>query len=413
MFHMHDPLAALYLAVIQSPEDHTVRLAYADALDEMGNGSNTARAEFIRSQITQATLPQEAPPHAELRDRCRKLFEEHWQTWWLPVCESAGLPLPQPESRHNGDQGEEPHGDTRPAGWPYTPDNAEPTTLNLAGTGLSFRFVAGFPEEVRFRTFESPDDCPALVHRWGDAMPLVRLRFQSRPTPVDWQAIDGPHLKQLASLTFERLPPETATCVAGSRNLHSLKHLSIHLNGADSTAIRMIAQSRVQDRLQSLHFTNRLPPAAIHELAVHCRACRLEELDLALGTPTERGGAMGQLVTDVIQVLGRVLSFPTARTDWQEYGPALETLAAAPWLRTIRRLRVTLGGFQQMFGPIGNLLHGTEEHEANLIPDSAFIALLNGLNIHLLERLVLPGAVMRRSLREEIGSRLGDRVTFG
>ncbi len=48
---MPTTLEALHRAVVASPEDRTVRLAYADSLDEAGDAAASSRAEFIRAQI--------------------------------------------------------------------------------------------------------------------------------------------------------------------------------------------------------------------------------------------------------------------------------------------------------------------------------------------------------------------------
>lgn len=47
-------LTGLYAAILRDPEDDTVRLAYADALDEAGE--DPARAEFIRVQVELARI---------------------------------------------------------------------------------------------------------------------------------------------------------------------------------------------------------------------------------------------------------------------------------------------------------------------------------------------------------------------
>lgn len=407
-------LEALHRAVVANPEDHTVRLVYADALDEAGGKSDAARAEFIRSQIELATRPEGDPTAADIAARCRKLFEEHWLGWWRPVCLASSLPPPHTPSRRLRDRIVQALGEAHPAGWPYFRSGTDPTTINLSGTGMSIRFAAGFPEEVRFLSTEGSVGGPGLPHHWGDAMPLVRLAFSSAITPIEWQQIEGPHLDRLSSLTFDRVLPDTTMLVALSPHLAALKHLSINPYEANPDAIRLIVQSPVWRGLRSLHFTGRLPPAAVHELAAQCRLEQLEALDLILGNPVDLGGgAVGQLLTDVVRVVARVFAFPTAATQWHEYGPALEALAASPWVRNLRRLSITLGGAQRLLGMLGDRLYGTAERGADLIPDSAFHALVGGLNLDTLERLVLPAAVMGPSVREELTTRLGSRVAFG
>src|SRR6476646_8319259 len=91
---MSSTLEALHRAVIADPADRTVRLVYADALDETGLPEHVTRAEFIRSQIALEAAPEQNARHAILATRRDVLFEEHWLEWWRPVCEAAELPLP-------------------------------------------------------------------------------------------------------------------------------------------------------------------------------------------------------------------------------------------------------------------------------------------------------------------------------
>ncbi|MBM3982812.1 MAG: TIGR02996 domain-containing protein, partial [Planctomycetes bacterium] len=87
-------LAALEAAIIDAPTDRTVRLVYADALDESGAPGAAARAEFVRAQIEIEALPETDFRRASLVGRCDELFAEHWDDWWRPVCTAVGLPEP-------------------------------------------------------------------------------------------------------------------------------------------------------------------------------------------------------------------------------------------------------------------------------------------------------------------------------
>ncbi len=67
---------ALYRAVLESPDDDTLRLIYADALEEEGDAR---RAAFVRAQVEFAHLPDFDPArvHARYHDR-EKMFGARW-----------------------------------------------------------------------------------------------------------------------------------------------------------------------------------------------------------------------------------------------------------------------------------------------------------------------------------------------
>jgi uncharacterized protein (TIGR02996 family) len=70
--------AALLKAVLAAPDDDLPRLVYADWLDENGDPS---RAEFIRTQIELAKLPDHDPRYRALEDREHELLSEHEPGW--------------------------------------------------------------------------------------------------------------------------------------------------------------------------------------------------------------------------------------------------------------------------------------------------------------------------------------------
>ena len=76
--------AALLAAVIAAPEDDLPRLVYADWLDERGEGSDAARAEYIRLGVEYArTSPEmtDAANRAALK-RLEELFATHGAAWF-------------------------------------------------------------------------------------------------------------------------------------------------------------------------------------------------------------------------------------------------------------------------------------------------------------------------------------------
>jgi uncharacterized protein (TIGR02996 family) len=68
-------------AILNDPEDDTVRLIYADWLEERGD----PRGEFIRVQCRLPGLPAGHPERAELKGRERELLRRHAGEWSQPV----------------------------------------------------------------------------------------------------------------------------------------------------------------------------------------------------------------------------------------------------------------------------------------------------------------------------------------
>ena len=235
---MSSTLEALNRAVIETPADRTVRLVYADALDETGGAADAARAAFIRAQIEAENTPREERRFVELVIQANELFEEYWLAWWRPVARDAGLPEPHVPGRRVRDRLVRAlrRRRRRPRNWPYSHITSE-TTVHLAEYGVSFRFAGGFPEEVWFEHFATPEDGPELLHNWGDAIPLTRLVFSSNLTAVEWERVNGPHLARLVDLTFERLSAEVAAAVRAAK-LTKLTRLSANPAGASGEAIR-------------------------------------------------------------------------------------------------------------------------------------------------------------------------------
>ena len=108
------------------------------------------------------------------------------------------------------------------------------------------------------------------------------------------------------------------------------------------------------------------------------------------------------------------VAFPAANVPrWTEYGPAFESLAAAPWIRRLRNLRIQSGHHGGLFGLLGErLFGGADAPPAEVIPDAAVLTLAAAVSTDKLERLVLPAAVINLPVRESLISRLKDRVAF-
>ncbi len=406
---MTDTLNSLRRAVINCPSDRTVRLVYADALEETAEPAHRARADFIRAQIELETTT-EGDRAEELRETCARLFEANWLAWWTPVAEAAGLPPPHRPGRRIRDRIARVGGTgqrRRPANWPYT-ISAEDSTIHLAEHGLSFVFRAGFPEEVQFHNFEAPEGEPPLIHRWGDQIPLTRLAFESYLDAAEWQRIDGPHLARLGDLAIEWPMPEAAELVATSANLANVTRLAVNPVRSDPDAIRPLIARPTWSSLRSLHFTGRLSPEGVRAVAAGCTLECLEELEVGIGNPSFLGNPGFEAAGAIVRAIARAVAHPVEATPrWAQFGPALEALAAAEWVRQLRVLRITTGRGSGLLSLISDRLQGQSQ---DVIPDAAVLSLADGVRSDKLERLVLPAAILSPTVREELKGRMGARV---
>jgi uncharacterized protein (TIGR02996 family) len=412
-YTMSNTLDALHRAVIENPADRTVRLVYADALEEIGGPAQLARAEFIRTQLELETLDDDSDQHGQLRSRARELFESNWFSWWAPIAEAAKLPYPHvPGKRRRDPPTPGVRRPRRKANWPYSHTTAD-TTVELAEYGLSFKFVGGFPEEVRFRNFDDPEGGPVLVHQWSEAIPLSRLAFTFYISAGQWERVDGPHLSRLCGLTFEALLTDVAQRLASSQHLAALTHLSANIQGSDPAAIRALVSRPPWTGLRILDLSGRVSVEGVHALARSNTLGHLEELNLSLGNPGILTGPAGELISSLLQAFAQFLEFPGGRGPaWTEFGPALEALAANVWVRRLRVLRIVSGHHTGLFGRLrGRLSSGTAD-EVEPIPNSAVLALASAVSTHKLERLVLSAPIIGPSIREELTSQLGPRVAF-
>jgi uncharacterized protein (TIGR02996 family) len=73
---------ALLAAIAANPDDDTVRLAYADFLEERGGEVNAARAEYIRIQCERASGRGDRERRTMLLKRSMQLFQEFARAWF-------------------------------------------------------------------------------------------------------------------------------------------------------------------------------------------------------------------------------------------------------------------------------------------------------------------------------------------
>jgi uncharacterized protein (TIGR02996 family) len=79
--------------ICEHPADDTLRLIYADWLEEHGSEEAQARAQFIRLQIARAPLSRDSPQFDELLGKEKPLRRSYGSLWWsrLPKLKGIGL----------------------------------------------------------------------------------------------------------------------------------------------------------------------------------------------------------------------------------------------------------------------------------------------------------------------------------
>ncbi|WP_439626439.1 TIGR02996 domain-containing protein [Gemmata sp.] len=226
-----DDERALLAAIVADPADDTVRLAYADCIEERGNAP---RAAFIRTQIEAEHHHIDSPRRAALAQRARELFSAQWIEWWTEVCEALGfvVPVPRPTTRF-GRLADAAGFRTRP-GSPYTAiagasDLFIYQSIYRPGHTQGFHRATwrrGFPEDVNFTAHHyRPGRAGPLLTRWTTAAPLTAIQGVQPLKDDHWS--DGPHLCGVRSLVLQDPDAACVRAVFQSQRLHRLSELEI------------------------------------------------------------------------------------------------------------------------------------------------------------------------------------------
>jgi uncharacterized protein (TIGR02996 family) len=413
---MEDTLAALHAAVIDAPADRTVRLVYADALDECGAHSDVARAEFIRAQVALESMAEDSPERAALVARCRELFAGNWIDWWRPVCATMGLPEPHVPGRGVRERMKRfVRRDRREPGEPYGP-HPPACSINCDDYGFTAQFIGGFPELLYVHRF-TLDTLTGLIGTWFSAAPFCRLRVAGRLSEFEWDALDGPHLVKLTELVIDELTADIAAVVTRSPHLKplaALRALPLHPRADE---VRMLVHNPTWAGLRSLTLTGVSTPEAVAALAEHSTLEELEELTFGISEVPELppapaiGGPVGFMVAQLWQQVAATLPHPPGPIRWPDYWPALLALARSPVLPRLRRLRILDAD------PVANTLTGlfrlldAPDPDA-ILSDECVLAVADALDPHKLERLELPAARLTPACREELTRRLSARAAL-
>jgi uncharacterized protein (TIGR02996 family) len=265
---------AFLKAIIDTPEDDTPRLVYADFLDERGD----PRGEFIRVQCELARLPDDDPRRLELEARERGLLKEHKEEWVGPMLRLLGGSelVAHVEFRRGFVWG-----------------------LTIGASDFLLRaenLFRGTPLQ-HARICMGPEAISALA-----ASPwLARLTSLSLES-CDLQAsdihplADSPFLTSVTTLDLyeNQIGSRGLRALAASPHLHQLRELRLGGNGITSAGLRALAASPLLGRLTHLDlFYNRVGTAGVVALANSPHAASL--LSLGLGG-NEMGNVGGRVL---------------------------------------------------------------------------------------------------------------------
>jgi uncharacterized protein (TIGR02996 family) len=296
---------ALLQSIFDNPEDDSVRLIYADWLEENGQPE---RADFIRIQIELAKAGLSKERQGELRSREQALLETHRQKWdeELPAdlrsgFYERGLPLYRGARRPTFGL---------PGGWII------PEDLVWLGTGPSFDSRVAAVDSVlaelrrhnanglRIDSFFCPNYGKRprrwLAHLLAGLPPGLRgldigPHFQSPEEEADFEVLaNAPNLSELTTLLVRAswATPATVRALAYSPFLRGLTTLRLKLDGyiwegreAMNEGVAILASSsnlRSVRRLSLIAASAGLGPLGAWGLLTSEHLDQVEELELSL-----------------------------------------------------------------------------------------------------------------------------------
>ena len=249
---------ALLAAVCADPEDDTVRLAYADWLDERGDPASTDRAAFIRVQIEAARELTTLTGFARVDEEEGQLWDEadRRRYGYSPPTVRVGRRKPQPVPPTAWDRGQELQ-DRYEEQWlgPFLVWLRRYSDSSMEGVYVGFRrgflhrftmTVEGFRKHAKNVFASAPVRelwFPELGDQYGrlaDCTQLARVRSldlrDAHTTPGEWggyeELLVSPHLSELRVLTAEAAgesgpEPPGLRALLGKHHLRKLETLTV------------------------------------------------------------------------------------------------------------------------------------------------------------------------------------------
>jgi uncharacterized protein (TIGR02996 family) len=230
-------------AILETPDDDTPRLVYADWLDDNDQGH---RAEFIRIQCRLDRMDEFDPERLALEQREADLLAVHGESWKPPVPSWVHLKHGHPFRRGFLEQA-----------------SSTATDFLKRGAGL---FAVTPVSQLQIRNLRDKmaqlAASPLLAHVPG-------LNFhESDLSPAELDTLGAsPHLGNLRELAlgWTRLSGATASSLAGWPILSRLRRLT--LAAGDAEALEELTRSRCLTALRRLNWSGPAGPAGLRGLA--------------------------------------------------------------------------------------------------------------------------------------------------
>jgi uncharacterized protein (TIGR02996 family) len=276
---------ALLQAICADPDNVTLRLIYADWLEEHGDA---ARAEFIRVQCQLAELEKEDDQWPALKERELQLLNRHGAQWLLPE---------------------------------WLEVTHEPRVT----------FRRGFVETASIRNGPSPIQ---LAH-WYESTPLRVLQVSS---PTTWSELaDRPEVQRLRGLQLRSIEISTQGMrqLCGAR-FTALAELGIVLGRLGASEIEILASSDLGHRLETLNLSENsgMGGIGLEFLANSRQFSRIQRLDL-------QGNKVGDSAVRALAASPHWSSLAHLNIgNCDVTGEGVEALASSPRCSGLQRLRL-------------------------------------------------------------------------
>jgi uncharacterized protein (TIGR02996 family) len=229
-----DQRQAFLDAIVADPDDDTVRLVYADWLDENGTEADRDRARLIRLQIELERLDEDDDRHWRIRRGCDTLIEYRWREWTY------------------GFRTEDHHTEFYKVAF----ERGFLRSEALYGEDLTDTTLDTLLDQEPVTNFflRHIDQCPDVVAQWKH-LPRVRdLSFCDTVRDVK-KLLRSPLLSGLRCLNGSGvLDEDDVSLIASDPRFANLRRLDIRANSLSDRAIQTIARSGTLSRLTALDY---------------------------------------------------------------------------------------------------------------------------------------------------------------